>query len=121
LELAIELPRAAKGKLDDLEPKGLAELGATWVDPAMSHRDIAEVLVQFGIAVARSHGMPNLVSLGSQHSIPLALRMGFLLDPSEPVFRYPDARYQSRLAWSTADRSLSLGPKTSRAHEGASR
>lgn len=103
LEAAVELPEASRCKLDELEPRGLAELGALWVDPAMRSEAVADIVVHFAITVARTHHMPNLVSLGARHSIPLALRTGFRLDSTEPAFTYPDSRYQSRLVWRPAE------------------
>jgi hypothetical protein len=99
LEEAVELPRRVKLKLDALEPEGLAELCAVWVAPDEKDRFLALRLVRYAMAAAPRVGLPNLVAFGGQHSIPLARRAGFQLDPTDPVFPYPDHRFLSRLVW----------------------
>jgi hypothetical protein len=105
LELAVAIPAGVVLKLDQLEPRGLAELCALWVSADVEDKHLAVRMLRFAIRASAGLGWATLVALGGQHSLPLALRVGFRFDETEPTFVYPDERYRSRLVWLRMSRS----------------
>ena len=99
LERALALPDETQAKLDQRTAAGIVELCGLWVAQPAPERDLGDRLVRLGLAVAAAEGLAHVVAFGGQHSLPLALRTGFHFEGGEPVFPYPDPRYQSRLVW----------------------
>jgi hypothetical protein len=119
LEEAISVPQAVQRKLEQRQAEGLAEACAFWVAPEVHDRHLAVRLLRFALAVSARAQLPHLVALAGPHSLPLALRVGFALDPSEPAFAYPDAHFRSRLVWRSAAAPTLSQPRAFD-HEGVS-
>ena len=99
LEGEVALPEASQRKLEGRAAAGLVELCGMWVEREAGERRLPDRLVRLGIALAAAEGVPHMVALGGQHSLPLALRSGFHFEDGEPVFPFPNPKYRSRVVW----------------------
>jgi hypothetical protein len=99
LERAVDLPAGLLRKLEFRAAEGLMELCGVWVATPPAEPLLAERLVHLGFAVARARAMGHVVGFGAQHSLPLALRVGFHFEAEDPAFPYPTPRYESRVVW----------------------